>query len=290
METTTGLILAFVALFCWGFGDFFIQRATRLVGSWRALFYIGITGTIGLFPFIAAELPHLTTDNLLLLGLVAAIVLGGALFDFEALRQGKIAIIEPIIGLELPLTVALSMVLAGETLTTAQILLIVLTFIGLTLAISAHKPNFRSRKTMLEKGVILALVGAIAMALNNLVIGISSQNISPLLTIWFGHTGAALACLIYLAARKQLPSIIDGLRRHPGTIIAQSVLDNLAWIAFATATTIISISIVTTISESYIALTVLLGVLINKEKLHYYQIGGASLAIVGILALSAISA
>lgn len=27
METTTGLILAFIALFCWGFGDFFIRRA-----------------------------------------------------------------------------------------------------------------------------------------------------------------------------------------------------------------------------------------------------------------------
>lgn len=289
MDTTTGLILAFVALFCWGFGDFFIQRTTRLVGSWRALFYIGITGAIGLFPFVASELPHLTTDNLLLLGLVAAIVLGGALFDFEALRQGKIAIIEPVIGLELPLTVALSMVLAGETLTPTQILLITVTFIGLTLAISAHKPNFRGRKTMLEKGVILALVGAIAMALNNLIIGISSQNISPLLTIWFGHTSAALACLIYLAVKKELRSIIDGLRRHPVPIIAQSVLDNLAWIAFAAATTIISISIATTISESYIALTVLLGLVINKEKLHFYQLFGATLVIASIIALSAVS-
>lgn len=289
MNYLSGIIFAFTTLLCWGFGDFFIQRTTRLVGSWRALFYIGITGSVGLFPFIFAELPRLTTDNLLLLGLVAIIILGGALFDFEALRQGKIAIIEPIIGLELPLTVGLSMVLANETLTGLQTLLILLTFIGLTLAITAHRPNFRGGKNILEKGVILALIGAIGMALNNFIVGVSSQSISPLMTIWFGHTVAAITCLIYLASRKELPLIVQGIRRHPLLIIAQSILDNIAWISFAFSTSLIPISIATTISESYIALTVLLGIFINREKLQTYQIAGSSLAIIGVIYLSAVS-
>ncbi len=289
MSYLTGITFAFIALLCWGFGDFFIQRTTRLVGTWKALFYIAILGSVVLFPFIYSELPTLTVDNFLLLSLLAIIVIFSALFDFEALRQGKIAIIEPIIGLELPITVGLSIALVNEQLDLRQGLLIFLVFIGILLAITAHRPNFRQAKMVLEKGAILAGVGAVGLALTNFMVGISSQQTSPLLTIWFAHTTVALVCLIYLLVKKQFHSMIGDFRKHPWTILAQSVLDNAAWIAFAYATSIIPISIATTISESYITVTVLLGLFVSKEKLKKYQIFGAFLAIGSLIVLSAIS-
>ena len=105
MSHNVGILFAFIALVSWGFGDFFIQKTTRVVGSWNVLFFIGIVGLIGLFPFVKNDLASLNNSNLLLLGLLGVVVVFAALFDFEALRQGKIAIVEPIIGLELPITV-----------------------------------------------------------------------------------------------------------------------------------------------------------------------------------------
>lgn len=289
MHSYIGIIFALTALLSWGFGDFFIQKTTRAIGSWKALFFIGAVGAVGLFPFVKDDILNLDSRNLLLLAVLAIVVIFGALFDFEALKEGKIAIIEPLIGLELPITVGLAITLGKEQLTIVQLLLIAVTFIGMLLAITVHHTHLHYHKRIFEKGVILAGVGAIGMALTNFLVGFSSQNISPLVSIWFAHFAAALVCVIYLIYRKDFKNILSGLKTHPGPIVGQSVLDNVAWVAFAFSTTYIPISIATTISESYIALAAFLGFFVNREKLRSHQIVGVVLTIAGIIALSAIT-
>lgn len=281
-----GIIFAFIALFSWGFGDFFIQKTTRVIGSWKALFFIGITGLFGLFPFVKNDIFNLNTGNFLLLSILGGVVFFTAFFDFEALRQGKIAIIEPIIGLELPLTVGLSVTLGRESLTTLQLFLIAIVFIGLVLAITSHHTHLRYHKRIFERGVILAGIGAIGMALTNFLVGVSSQNISPLVTIWFAHSLLALVCGAYILFKGEFKNLVSDLRNYPKPIIGQSILDNVAWVAFAFATTLIPISIATTISESYIVLAVLLGIFINRERLKFHQAVGVALASGGVIMLS----
>jgi len=284
-----GIIFAFVALLSWGFGDFFIQKTVRAVGSWKALFFIGVVGFIGLFPFVRKELLSLTSTNLLLLGLLGIVVIFAALFDFEALRKGKIAIIEPIIGLELPITVGLSMTLLSEQLTILQMFLIAVVFVGIMLAITAHHTYLHYHRRIFEKGVILAGVGAIGMALTNFLVGVSSQNISPLMTIWFAHSLLAVVCGVFIFLKGEFGNLLADVLNYPRYILGQSILDNLAWVAFAFATSFIPISIATTISESYIALAVLLGLFVNREKLRLHQVTGVILSIFGVILLSIVS-
>lgn len=286
MTHYTGVVFAFVALVSWGFGDFFIQRTTRLVGSWKALFFIGIVGFVGLFPFVRNDLTSLDATHLLLLGVLGIVVVFAALFDFEALRRGKIAIVEPIIGLELPITVGLSLTLANEVVSTLQMLLIGIVFIGIMLAITEHHTRLHYHKRIFERGVILAGVGAVGMALTNFLVGVSSQDISPLVTIWFAHSLLGVVCGMYLFYKGEFVYLITDIKSNPTPIIGQSILDNVAWVSFAKATTIIPIAIATTISESYIALAVLLGLFVNKEKLKVHQIMGVFLATVGVVILS----
>lgn len=288
-ETTLGILFAFGALFSWGFGDFFIQRTTRLIGTWKALFCITALGAIVLFPFIKDDLRTLTVGDISLLWLVTVITLFTALFDFEALKRGKIAIIEPIMGMELPLTAALSILLWKEAVSLTQLLLIAITFTGITLAIThnhAH-PNYRRR--IFEKGVIFAGLGAITMALVNFTTGVASQETSPILVIWFVHTSLALICVVYLAMQGELRSLPKDIRSHRIPIAIQSVLDNAAWLFYASAMTIIPISIATTISESYIVLASLLGIIMNHEKLRKHQFIGIILTITGITLLSSMT-
>lgn len=281
-----GILFAFIALVSWGFADFFIQRTARAVGSWKALFFIGMVGLIGLLPFVKNDLVSLHGANLLLLSLLGVVVVFAALFNFEALRQGKIAIVEPIIGLELPITVGLSLALAGESLSFLQLFLIGVVFIGIILAITSHHTHLHYHKRIFERGVILAGVGAIGMALTNFLVGVSSQEISPLVTIWFTHSLLAVVCGMYILLKGEVKNLLSDFKNYPKPIIGQSVLDNVAWISFAKATTYIPIAIATTISEGYIALAVLLGVFVNREKLRAHQIAGVTLAIIGVITLS----
>ncbi len=284
-----GIFFAFIALISWGFGDFFIQKTVRVIGNTKALFLIGAVGFVALFPFVRSELLFLERSDLVLLTLLSLVVVFAAYFDFEALRRGKIAIVEPIIGLELPITVGLSIALAGESLTLAQLLLIALISVGIVLAITEHHSRLRYHKRILEKGVILAGIGAVGMALVNFLVGVSSREISPLLTIWFAHSFLALVCGAYLFSAGQFRSLMEDIKQYPKPILGQSILDNLAWAAFAVATTTIPIAIATAITESYIALAVLLGLCIGRERLRSHQIIGAFLATAGVVILSVIS-
>lgn len=54
-----GILFAFIALISWGFGDFFIQKTTRIIGSWKALFFIGIVGRSKTDKFLAQKNYHL---------------------------------------------------------------------------------------------------------------------------------------------------------------------------------------------------------------------------------------
>jgi len=249
MPQYTGIIFAFIALVSWGFGDFFIQKTTRAVGSLKALFFIGLVGLVGLFPFIKNDLSSLTSTNFLLLGLLAVVAIFATLFDFEALRRGKIAIVEPIVGLELPMTVGLSVALAGESLSSLQFFLIGIVFVGIMLAITTHHTHLHYHKRIFEKGVILAGVGAIGMALTNFLVGVSSESISPLMTIWFVHSLLAVICGFYLLYKGEFWKLFSDLRKHFKPIVGQSLLDNIAWVAFAISTTYIPIAIATTITS-----------------------------------------
>lgn len=287
----TGIILSFVALFAWGFSDFFIQKTVRQIGVWKSLFFIGIFGSIGSFLFIQKELSVVFSqpNSLYLLILLAVVSIIFVSFYLLALKQGKIAVVDPLAGLELPLTVGLSVVLAGEHLSLLQVILIALTFFGIIFAIAKEKKHLDVRRWVVEKGAILAGIGAVGMALTNFLTGISSQQTSPLITIWFTHTLFVIVTGVYLLFSGGFKDLVEDIKKNSIIIFFQSVLDNIGWIAFAFAMTYISISIATTISESFIVLGVLLGIFINKEKLKRHQFFGIILVIISILILSIIS-
>ena len=286
-----GVLFALGALVCWTFGDFFIQRGTRTVGNWKTLFYIGALGSIVLLPFVAREIGATLSNpsNAAILLLLVIVTLFTALFEFEALKRGKIAVVEPVMSLELPITIGLSLALWGERLSATQGILSLVVFIGIMLAVTIHHSHLHYHKRIFEKGFILAGIGAVGMALVNFLTGVGSQTTSPLFTIWFLHSTLAIICLFYFLYRGETKSILADIRRYPKTIVALSILDNLAWISFAYAVRYIPISIATTVSESYIALAVLLGIFVNREKLKPHQFVGIALTIGGVILLSVIT-
>ena len=288
---TLGILFALGALVCWGVGDFLIQKSTRKAGSIASLFYICALASIFLLPFIKNDLINLFANryNLALLLITGITAFFAGLFYFQALERGKISIVEPILSIELPITAGLGVIILNEHVNIYQAFFIILIFIGIVLAITKEKYHLHYHKRLFEKGVMLAGIGAISMALFNILLDVSSHNTSPLFAVWFAHLVIAVFCLIYMLASGSLTNTLKDFRKYPKLIISTSVLDTAAWIFFAYSVTMIPIAIATAVSESYIALAVILGIFVNREKIKKHQLIGASMAIISAILLSSIT-
>lgn len=287
-----GIFFALVALFCWAFGDFITQKSIRGIGIWKTIFFGSIFGTVIFLPFAWNDL-HLITDsprNAILLFVMANIGIFSALFSFRAFKIGKLSIVEPIMGLELPLTVALGVFLWHDKINLVQLGLIAVVFVGIMMAISIKFKEFFKLKAYFEKGTFYALLAAIGLALANFFTGVSSNLLSPLSSFWFMHFYFLMVSVVILIHRGDFTEVIDSFKEHPKVITAAMLLNNIGWISFAIATTLIPISIATTISESYIVLAVLLGLFVNKERLKKHQLAGVLIVIMGVMLLSLMTA
>jgi len=291
MHATVGILFAFGALISWGLGDFFIQRSSRHVGRTKTLFFLALFGAIVLFPFAAPQLPALLHMPRIVLQLVvlSLFILPVALVNFEALKRGKISVVMPVIGLELPITVLLALYLSHERLSAVQLMLIGVVFIGVVLTVTAIHGDEHSEKMHVERGAILALFAAIGLAVINYTIAITSQQTSEVLTLWFTHTMLAVISGVYLLVKGRFVSAFRDVRRFPVAIIGASFFDNAGWLSYAHAATRIPISIAVTITEGFVALASILGIVVNKEKLRPHQFVGAAIAICGILVLAYIT-
>ncbi|MDO8560462.1 MAG: EamA family transporter [bacterium] len=284
MRAWLGIGLSVLALVGWGLGDFFIQRTARLVGVWASLLLLSGIGTIVLLPAAAPALVAALAipsqwQPLALSALIACI---SAPVNFLALRRGKISVVSPIIALELPLTVALSIAIGREQLSPLQIGLILAVFTGMMLASA-------STATRLERGAALAFFSAFGLAASNFLIGKNSQDISPMLALFVTYGALTVEASAALLLQRQFTTLFAQVRAHWRLILALGASDVTAWVAYALATTFIPIAVAITISESYVALAVLLGLLVNREQLRARQRAGVALAVGGVIILAAIT-
>jgi len=260
MGVELGIILAFVAMLCWGFGDFLIQKSTRKFGDWETLFIITLFGAIVLLPFVYKDIPEVFSSHdksFIILLFASVILLFAALLDFEALKKGKLAVVEPLWSLEIPVSILLAFFIIKEFPNLYQISLIVCLVTGLFLV--SLRSYRLDRKVWLERGTILALLAAIVMGSANFFVGMGSRATDPLMMNWFLNIFIALASFFYLSYNKKLSKLFRDVKSNKSFLLGMSVLDNGAWIAFAFSMLLIPIAIAVALSESYIIIAVLLG-------------------------------
>ncbi|OHA15510.1 MAG: hypothetical protein A3H57_00405 [Candidatus Taylorbacteria bacterium RIFCSPLOWO2_02_FULL_43_11] len=172
MTVSVGIGLAFVSMLCWGVGDFLIQRSTRKVGDFETLFIICAFGSFILFPFVWRDIvPFVAGDfsNVLILFGASVILLIAALLDFEALKRGKLAVVEPIWSFEIPAAAILAFFVVGEMVSLSQGILIALLIFGLVMV--SVKEKYSVSKFFMEKGVLIAFFAALIMGSANFFFG-----------------------------------------------------------------------------------------------------------------------
>ena len=283
-----GILFACIALVSWGVGDFLIQRSARRFGDLFALFYITAFCSIALFPFVFRDLGtlFLTQDGLPVLLLASVVLLFASLLEFEALRVGKMSVIEPIYAFEVPVAAMLAATFMNERLSMAQYALIGSLLVGILLVSARSRAGTLAR---FEKGVIVAILATITMGAVNFLFGYGARETSPLVINWFTSLFLAIVCGAALLWQSRFGEMIGHFRRSKSLILGVSFLDNLAWVAYAASMVSIPVGVATGISESYIALAAALGIVFNRERLQRHQWAGLALCVVSVVLLAVIT-
>jgi len=277
------MIFALISMLGWGFTDFFVQRSARKVGDVETLAFIVVIGTIAFFPFIIGELPLLLIpENFALLVVLGIVAFAAAIINFEALREGKLSVIDVIFEIELPVTVLLAFVFFGEVFSMIQFFLVICVLIGIVLIATK---SFKHWRTRLEKGVLLAFIAAILMGCTNFLIATSARQVSPLVAVWFSWVLVAVLCLVIIARKKTLNLFVRNFWRYKWLMLIMAFADLTAWILYSLALVENELWIVTAITESYPAVALILGVKLNKEKAKKHQYLGALIALVACILL-----
>jgi drug/metabolite transporter (DMT)-like permease len=290
MSVSAGIGLAFVAMLCWGFGDFLIQKSTRKIGDWETLFVICAFGSLILLPFVWRDIPALIFGDqkiLIVLFSGAIILFIAALFDFEALKKGKLSVVEPIWSFEVPASALLAFFILKEKIDILQIIFIGALIVGLFLV--SFREKYSVRKFFVEKGVLLAFFAAFIMGAANFFYGWGARVSDPLMVNFVVNVFVTLGTAIYLLTQGKMIKTFRDLISFRGVLLPMSILDNVAWVAFAFAMSLAPIAVAVALSESYIIVAVILGLLVNKEKIQGHQKFGLILAIISAVVLASIT-
>jgi len=288
-SVSVGIGLAFVAMLCWGFGDFLIQRSTRKLGDWETLFFMTAFGAVVLLPFVWKSLPTAFENRAFtILMLTSFILFIAALIDFEALKEGKLAVVEPIWSFEVPTAAFLAFFIIGERISGLQIFLVITLIVFLMLV--AFREKKITKKLFMEKGVYLAFLGAVLMGSANFFMGWSGRVTDPLMVNFFTDAFIMILTGLYLIAKGRFLSLGRDLKNGYQILLPMSIADKVAWIAFVFSMTLAPIAIATALSESYIIIAVLMGLFVNREKILAHQKVGLVGAVVTVIVLSVITA
>ena len=291
MTIQVGIAFAFVAMLCWGFGDFLMQRSARRIGNMETLFAISLFGAFILLPFVYGDIISMFTGEQnkvgALLVVASAILFVAALLDIESLRIGKLAVVEPIWSFEIPVSGILAFFVLNERLDVFQYILIAILLVGLCLV--SFKEKHISGRFLLEDGVWLAFVAAITMGVANFFVGWGARMTSPITVNFFTSAFIAIIVGTYLVGTGRMKGMKKATRDNQQLIIPMIISDNVAWIAFAYAMSLAPLGIAVALSESYIIVAVILGILVNGEKLQKHQKLGLIIALVAATVLAAIT-
>lgn len=278
------ILFAFLAMLSWGFGDFFIQKSVKKLGIVGSLAWIGVIGSIVLLPLVFKDFGLLKdSTNLIIIVGLGVLTFVSAIFDFKALKDGKLSVVDVVIEMELPITIALSFIFLNEVLSGKQLLIVLFIFVGVVLTAIKSFSHFKSK---IEKGVFMALVAALFFGILNVAVGFSAKTISPILVIWGSWVVFTIISLVFIVARGEFKKFISQGVENGKLVLVTGVVDTFAWVFYALALEKSKISLVTAITESYPAVALFLGVMINKEKVALHQYVGAVIAIACSVLLS----
>ena len=238
-----GLLTGLCAALAWGSLDVITALGSRVVGSLRVTAGMQLVTAIvfvGLAIITGTSLPSDPREIAIaaLLGLIGA---AAYLSYFTGLQIGPISVVSGMVAAFGGLTVVLSVLFRGETLTPLQAVGASVATVGVILTGVAFDGGWRATR-FASPGVVFAVVALVLFALMTMVTDIALETMGWVQLYAVGRSvnaGLSLAILAFLTltAGRMAKRPTDGAawssRKVVGAITAAALLDSLGLVIFA---------------------------------------------------------
>ena len=304
-----GIILGLSAALFWGTADFLVRYTTRIIGTYRTLFYMQFIGlaSLSVFLVVSGQFAHQVVQiswQWWLLAIITALLnVISALALYRAFEIGVLAVVSPIAASSTALTVVLA-ILSGEMISRARGMGITATLIGVALAATHFTPLVDTngqggnqddtpyadekykdigllRRGKLTRGVGWALVSAVCYGVDFWLLGIYIVPVfGGIMPVWIIRFTTICALALFCMPARQ--SLRWPPRKAWWFIIPVGILDTMAFISVAIGYTTDQVSVVSVLASLFSAVTVLLAWIFLREKLQWSQWLGIAIILLGV--------
>ncbi len=285
MAFSLGILAAIVSFFAWGVADFLTRGIVMRMGPLRSLFWVQLFGILALLPLLLifpVSFPSggITFALILLAGVLEAT---GTFAFYRAFAIGKVSIVAPVVGSASAVTVILGLLILGEALSPLQAAAVALLIVGIALASFDLNELRHASRRRLSAGVPEALYSMLGWGVMWFLIAFAERSAAWLFVI------LAIRALTVISTAASLSLKGEGLlpEKLPWkAILPIGILDAAALAAFGFGVASEFASLVTPIANAYPALTVLLALLILRERPARSQLLGILAILAGVVAIS----
>lgn len=291
-----GLGHGLIAALCWGSTDVMASIAGRRLGSLHVVMIAQIASVAVAILLAISQGVGLPSDPfaLFLAALFGAIAAGAYVSFFTALRIGPLSVVSPVVAAYGGLTVVLSVLLRGETLTTLQGLGAALATFGVILTGLVFEGGWRGTR-LVGRGVVFSLLAMLLFSAltAGLATPIHAAGWLPvLLTSRLANAATILAILVAVTVIRPRGSAILITGSGPPSVraiaagAAAGLLDIVGFVAFAIGLEIAPTWIVGLASSFGPAVAVIVAVALWGERLRPSQWAGLAGIAAGLVAVA----
>jgi drug/metabolite transporter (DMT)-like permease len=281
----TAILGGLGAAVMWATATILASRSSRLIGPFPVLAWVMLTGLVVTLPFVVASgVPsNLDRGNVGWLAVSGLGNVGGLLFEYAALRVGKVGIIAPIASTEGAIAAVLAVV-AGESLTRAAAATLALIACGVALAsIAREDVHAEPAERHQARATGLAIGAALAFGFSLYATGRVSGSLPIAWALLPARVVGVVGVLLPLLATRRLRLTRPALP----LVVGGGLCEVLGFASFALGARH-GIAVSAVLASQFAALSALAAYFLFRERLQRVQLVGVTAIIAGVALLTVI--
>ena len=280
-----GFYWGFSGLLAWGVADYLARSASRQIGSVSTTLLTQLIGLALPLVFVGFEVATGRLDtNIPALALWAPLTgaaLGvGYLVYYTGLARGAVTVVSSAASAWLAITVLIAVALFGETVAAGQLALMATILAGILL-LSAGPLTGSDVSSGLPWGLSAMLGIGVAMALFDH----ATAAAGPMLAVLVVRALSAVPPYAFARARRQ-PIRLPQNRNGWILLVVIGMVDVAGYVGYNLGVASAPVSLVAPIAAAHPVVTIVLAVVINRERPRVTQWAGATLTVASTIALS----
>jgi len=277
----TSIAFGLAAALCWGTSDFVAKITAERIGALRTSLFLQYIGSLLLLAITIQDISRLwqfPTATYFALGLGAINALASYSL-FKGFEVGQLTVISPVASSYPALSTILAVLLLNEHVSSIRFTAILAILIGIVL-VSIQHTGRKIDKRQLAAGVGYAMVAFFAMGFMFFALKLIVGNLGAFLPVLLVRLMSATVLTGAVILNSRSP------RRNWSSclpiLLVIGIVDTIGNITYNLGILGGTVSVVSTISGLFSAVSVILGFVVLKERLTPHQVLGLLTILVGV--------